>query len=312
LIEAGLVAARFLHFAAAMALFGLALFPIYGCPPGSGAPSPLVRRWLLTSVRCAALLWLLSALAWAWFAIAGMTGTMTAVANADSLVTVLRETNFGQVWVARLALAVVLLTLTMRRSNEHQPDWTIVLLAGLLLVSLALVGHTQTSDGMLWVAHLSADGAHLLAAGAWLGGLLALGYLLILVRRFPSAEHNAQAVAGLVRFSRMGYAAVAILIGSGLVNAWVLVGSPERLITTPYGQLLLVKVCLLAGMLALAAQNRFRLVPALQSSKEGSPAAMSSLRLLRRNVLGEQMLGLAIVVIVGWLGTLPPAFPPSQ
>jgi putative copper resistance protein D len=312
LIEAGLVAARFLHYAAAMALFGLALFPIYGCPPGSGASSALVRRWLLTSLRCAALLALLSALAWAWFAIAGMTGTMTTVADADSLVTVLRETTFGQVWVARLALAVVLLTLTMRRSNEHQPDWTIVLLAGSLLVSLAPVGHTQISEGMLWVAHLSADGTHLLAAGAWLGGLLALGYLLILVRRFPSTEHNAQAVAGLVRFSRMGYAAVSILIGSGLVNAWVLVGSPERLITTPYGQLLLVKVCLLAGMLGLAAQNRFRLIPALQRSKEGSLAPNSALRLLRRNVFGEQMLGLAIVLIVGWLGTLPPAFPASQ
>src|SRR5262249_54574072 len=76
LIEAGLIAARFLHFGAAMALFGLALFPVYGCPSGSGAPSALVRRWLLTSVRCAALLGLLSALAWAWFTIAGMTGTM--------------------------------------------------------------------------------------------------------------------------------------------------------------------------------------------------------------------------------------------
>src|SRR5262249_40477825 len=148
----------------------------------------------------------------------------------DSLVTVLRETSFGQVWVARLALGVVLLTLIMRRSNEHHPDWTIVLLAGLLLVSLALVGHTQTSDGALWLAHVSARGAHLRAAGPWLGGLLALGYLLMLARRCPSAEHNAQAVAGLVRFSRMGYAAVAILIGSGLVNAWVLVGWPGRLI----------------------------------------------------------------------------------
>src|SRR5262249_32109395 len=39
------------------------------------------------------------------------------------------------------------------------------------------------------------------------------------------------------------------LIGSGLVNAWMLVGSPGRLITTPYGQLLIVKVCLLGGML---------------------------------------------------------------
>ena len=312
MIEAGLVAARFLHFAAATTLFGLALFPLYTRPSRTSVQPVRVSRWLRTSIGCATVLGLLSALAWAWFAIAGMTGTMMAAADADSLFTVLRETSFGQVWVVRLVLGVVLLTLIMIRSNEHHSDRTIVLLAGLLLVSLALVGHTQTNDGALWIVHMSADGAHLLAAGAWLGGLLALGYVLMLARRFPSAEHNAQALAALIRFSGMGYAAVAILIGSGLVNAWLLVGSPGRLTTTPYGQLLFVKLCLLAGMLALAAQNRFRLVPALQRSKEGCLSAESSLRVLRRNVIGEQMLGLAIVLIVGWLGTLQPAIISSQ
>ena len=312
MIEAGLVAARFLHFAAVTALFGLALFPLYNRPSRTSVPPVEVTRWLRASIRGATVLGLLSALAWAWFAIAGMTGTMMAAADADSLFTVLRETSFGQVWVGRFALGAVLFALIMRRSNEHHPDGTIVLLAGLLLVSLALVGHTQTNDGALWIVHMSADGAHLLAAGAWLGGLLALGYLLVLVRRFPSAEHDAQALAALVRFSGMGYAAVAILIGSGLVNAWVLVGSPDRLIMTPYGQLLLLKVCLLAGMLALAAHNRFRFVPALQRLQEGYLSAESSLRVLRRNVIGEQMLGLAIVLIVGWLGTLQPAIISSQ
>ena len=307
MIEVGLVAARSLHFAVVMALFGLALFPLYSRPSRTSVLPARVSRWLRTSIRCATLFGLLSALAWAWFAIAGMTGTMMAAADPENLLTVLRETSFGQVWVARLALGVVLLALIMGRSSEHYSNWTNVFLAGLLLASLALVGHTQTSDGALWVGHVFADGAHLLAAGAWLGGLLALGYLLMLARRFPSAEHNAQAIAALIRFSGVGYAAVAILIGSGLVNAWALVGSPVRLTMTPYGQLLLLKVCLFAGMLALAAQNRFRLVPALQRSKEGCLSAESSVHVLRRNVIDEQMLGLAIVLIVGWLGTLQPA-----
>jgi len=309
LIEVGLITARFLHLAAAMALFGLALFPVYSRPSDADAPPARVSRLQRTLIFGTALLGLVSALAWGWFAIAGMTGAMMAAADPENLLTVLRETSFGQVWVARLALGGVLLALTMRRSSEH---WTIVLLAGLLLASLALVGHTQTSDGALWVGHISADGAHLLAAGAWLGGLLALGCVLMLARRFPSAGITAYAVAALVRFSGMGYAAVAVLIGSGLVNAWVLVGPPTRLLTTPYGQLLLVKVCLLAGMLALAAHNRFRLVPALQRSKDSCPPAQSLLQALRRNVIGEQILGLAIVLIVAWLGTLPPAITALQ
>ena len=287
-----------------MALFGLALFPVYTQPSHANAPAVRVNRLRRTSIFCAALLGLVSAIAWGWFAIAGMTGAMMAAADPENLLTVMRETSFGQVWVARIALGVVFLALITGRSSEH---WTTAFLAGLLLASLALVGHTQTSDGALWVGHVSADGAHLLAAGAWLGGLLALGYVVMLARRSPSAENIAHAVAALVSFSGMGYAAVAVLIGSGLVNAWVLVGPPARLLTTPYGQLLLVKVCLLAGMLALAAQNRFRLVPALQRSKESCLPAESLLQALRRNVIGEQILGLTIVLIVAWLGTLPPA-----
>ena len=72
----------------------------------------------------------------------------------------MRETSFGQVWVARIALGVVLLAVIMGRSSEH---WTTAFLAGMLLASLALVGHTQTSEVALWVGHVGADGAHLLA-----------------------------------------------------------------------------------------------------------------------------------------------------
>ena len=306
MIEAGLVAARSLHFAAVLALFGLALFPLYSYP--GREPPPRLGHWLRNAMCWAATLALLSNLAWGLFTVANMVGSLNGVADRDTLLSIGLKTSFGQIWVACLALVMMLLALL---AGDHLRNWIILFLAAALLASLALVGHTQTSDGALLLAHMSADGTHLLAAGAWLGGLLALGYLLTLVRRFPSAEHNAQAIEVFVRFSGMGYAAVAILIGSGLVNAWVLVGSPERLTMTPYGQLLLVKMCLFAGMLAFAAHNRFRLIPALQSWKEGNLPA-SSLRVLRRNVIGEQMLGLAIVLIVGWLGTLQPPITGSQ
>ncbi len=103
---------------------------------------------------------------------------------------------------------------------------------------MALVGHTQTNDGALRVVRMSADGAHLLAAGAWLGGLLVLMYLLMVARQLPSPDHTADATAALFRFSGMGYAAVAILIASGLINTWVLVGQAANLLSTTYGQLL--------------------------------------------------------------------------
>ena len=308
MIEVGLITARFMHFAAVLALFGLALFPLYAYRPSVGGSRARLGGWLNAWLWGAALLGLLSALGWGWFTIVNMVGSASAAADPDNLLTVLRDTSFGQVWVARLILVVALLAFTTGRSDgSRRPDWAIVLVAGLLLLSLAFIGHTQSHDGPLRAIHVSADAAHLLAGGAWLGGLIALGHLLMLARRSPSPEHHADATAALVRFSRMGYVAVAALIGSGLINAWMLVGSPGKLATTRYGQLLLLKLCLLAGMLALAALNRFRIVPSLLGAHEGAQAAPSPLGRLQRNVFGEQLLGLAVVLVVGYLGTMQPA-----
>ena len=190
-------------------------------------------------------------------------------------------------------------------------DWVTASASALLLLRLAFVGHTQARDDGLRVLHMSADGAHLLAAGTWLGGLLAFSYLVMLAGQSPS-EYAADARAALVRFSGVGSILVAVLVGSGLINAWFLVGSVGKLTTTPYGQLLLAKLCVLCGMLTLASLNRFYLVPALVRAKENSELLASSLQRLRRSVLGEQVLGLIIVLIVSYLGTMEPAIGFSQ
>jgi putative copper resistance protein D len=123
----------------------------------------------------------------------------------------------------------------------------------------------------------------------WLGGLVSLFYLVATALRTSSPDDAAEASKAALRFSSMGYVAVATIVGSGLLNAWLLVGSFANLITTPYGQLLIVKMCLFGGMLALAALNRFWLVPSLISdNKLRGPAA--GLFKLRRHILGEQAL----------------------
>ena len=311
-METGLIAARFFHFAAVMALFGLALFPLYSYPGRAGELPARLGRCLSVSLRLAVLLAIASGLTWGLLTVANMAGTLSAAADRDALLFVLGETDFGRVWAARLVLSAALLVLMMgRRDAKRHRDWVTPSASALLLLSLAFVGHTQAHDDGLQILHMVADGAHLLAAGVWLGGLLALGYLLVLARRSP-LEHAADARAAFVRFSGIGSITVAALVGSGLINAWFLVGSVDKLATTPYGQLLLLKLCLLFGMLALAALNRFFLVPSLVRAKENSERLASSLRRVRRSVLGEQMLGLAIVVIVSVLGTMQPAIGSSQ
>jgi copper resistance protein D len=311
-METGLIAARFFHFAAVMALFGLALFPLYSYPGRAGELPARLSRWLSVSLRLAVLLGIASALAWGLLTVASMAGTPSAVADPDALLFVLRETDFGRVWLARLALFVVLLVLMMgRRGSTGHQDWITPAASALLLLSLAFIGHTLAHDDELRVLHMVADGAHLLAAGTWLGGLLALGYFLVLARHSP-VEYTTDARAALVRFSSIGSIVVAALVGSGLINAWFLVGSVDKLATTPYGQLLLAKLCLFFGMLALAALNRFHLVPSLVEAEKNSVRLASSLRRLHRSVVAERMLGLVIVLIVSYLGTTQPAIDALQ
>ena len=104
------------------------------------------------------------------------------------------------------------------------------------------------------------------------------------------------------RFSALAFGCVASLVLTGLVNTWVLVGSIPALIGTPYGRLLLLKVALVGLVLAVAALNRYGLVPGLAAA-----GAVPALRPLARNVLLETTIGAGILLLVGCLGITPPA-----
>jgi len=107
------------------------------------------------------------------------------------------------------------------------------------------------------------------------------------------------------RFSVLGIASVATLILSGIVNAWILVGSFRGLVVNGYGLLLMLKLAAFAVMLAFAAANRFVLTPRLTLPSDDG--RQDALRALTRNTVIEIALGLAIFAMVGVLGTLHPA-----
>ena len=79
---------------------------------------------------------------------------------------------------------------------------------------------------------MASDAAHLLAAGAWLGGLLPLGFVLLVSRGAMEPARPMDLDPALLRFSGMGYVAVATLLGTGFVNSWFLVGAVSNLWTT--------------------------------------------------------------------------------
>ncbi len=130
--------------------------------------------------------------------------------------------------------------------------------------------------------------------------------MLALARRNPSLRWASLARISAERFSTLGIVSVGTLFATGIVNAWILVGSFDALFATQYGQLLMLKIMVFAIMLAFAGVNRLALTPRLAGSPE-SAARIEALRRLTRNSTVEIGLGLAIYAMVAMLGTLHPA-----
>jgi putative copper resistance protein D len=301
MIDIGLVLARLLHYAATITLAGASFFPLYAY---TGCEAAGLNRWRQGLLLATAAVSLVSGLFWFVFSAASMSGSMADLADPEVTWSLVRETSFGAVWTARMALAVVIVVITAKHFSPNAvvgKDPVTPLLAAALLASLAGTGHSQIEEGWSGVVHVGSDAAHLLAAGAWLGGLAPLGFILAssAIPNQHAGSTNIQEI--LMRFSGMGYGAVTILIGSGLVKSWFLVGSPSALLDTSYGQILMAKLALFAAMLALAAANRFWLVPSISGMVPGTYDR------LRNHVLGEQLLGLLILLAVSVLGTMRPA-----
>jgi putative copper resistance protein D len=144
----------------------------------------------------------------------------------------------------------------------------------------------------------------MLAAAIWVGGLLSLSNLVCLARR--RAHGLASLTQALKRFSAVGFAAVVLIVASGLLNSWFLVGSIDALLHRTYGQVLIVKVFFFLCMIALALFNRLSVMPRLgRSAQDGG-----LVRLLLRSVAVEQIFAVLVVASVSVLGTLPPASEP--
>jgi putative copper resistance protein D len=301
-IDGPVVVARAVHFAATALLAGALVFRAVVADPalrGAGESGAVVdariRRlaWMSLAVS------LISGGVWLLLLAASMSGqTWGEAIVSGTLLAVLGETQFGQVSEIRLAL-VVLLALCLSCDRYRTGRWLALGAAVCLVGSIAWTGHAGSTPYRLGYLHLAADALHLAAAAAWTGGLASLLLLLHALAHSGAEERRLDAIR---RFSALGVLSVATLIVTGIVNAWILVGSFRALFVTEYGSVLTAKLALFVVMIAFAAVNRFWLTPRLALRPNGV-----AVRWLERNTTAEIVLALIVFAVVGVLGTLHPA-----
>jgi copper resistance protein D len=302
-----LIVVRALHFAASALTAGTLVFGAVVAEPALRSRQlmdPTVNRRMNRVAWGSLALATVTGAIWFQLQAVSMSGLSFADAmTADVLSTVLEETQFGRVSEFRFVLAIFLgACLAYDRPGLLRG---LELAAALgLLAAIAWTGHAGSTPGALGTLHVAADALHLSAAGVWIGGLVPLVLLLGACRRKNASPWNSLAQHVAKRFSLLGMLSVATLLITGILNAWIIVGSFRLLLITPYGQLLMLKTGLFALMLVFAAINRLWWTPRLVRPAQTHAEA---LRQLTRNSVAEIVLGLAVFAIVGALGTMHPA-----
>jgi putative copper resistance protein D len=301
MVAAGLIASRFFHLAAVLLLFGAAAFPLYAFRESErNAQAERLYGQLRNTLLISAIMAFVSGVLWLSFTSASMSGNLAGSIDPGILLTVIGETDFGRVWVWRLALAALLVILFLPKRRNEYLAFAQIAGAALLLTTIAGTGHAGSDVSAMGTFHVAADSLHLLAAAVWLGALVPLA---ILLAGHRPADTPAKAEM-LRRFSGMGTLGVAALVASGLVNTWFEVDSVVALVTTPYGRWLLIKIGLFLVMVSLAIANRFWLAPRLAEMPAVSATALGR---IRQHIAIEQTLGFLVLGAVALLGTLEPA-----
>ncbi|CAJ4520831.1 CopD family protein [Burkholderia pseudomallei] len=239
-----------------------------------------VGRRLARTLRLAALGMLLSSMLAFWVHCALM--SETALWDAWPAVrSMLAGTGYGRAWLAGAALMLAVVGLSFARSggDARVPFALWLALAG---VALARSNGGHPVDAGLFSAPVWIDWLHLLAISAWVGLVIVATY--VVVPRLADARggERRNGAAFVQSLSDAATFALVVLLSTGAYNGWRGVGAPANLIGSAYGQVLLLKLALVAFAAALGGHNRFFEMPALLAAFKAPPDARAFVRSLRR------------------------------
>ncbi|MFT3727709.1 MAG: CopD family protein [Terricaulis sp.] len=239
---------NFIWLSASLSAFGIALFPFYA------GTAPTSSRQLLRQLG----------------AVIGVFATITTAQHVSVMEATLEQiagTSIGRVWISQIVIAALLAL-----SAWRGPNWLVALLAGAEVAGFAFIGHANAIAG---TAGALIEMAHLLAAGAWLGGVIALAFAL----------RGANVATAVARFSWAGIAFVTVIGVTAVALLLTNTGTALPITQMRYGRLALTKIVLFAAALGCAAFNRFVTTP------------RADWRTMMRVIAGELALLTAIVAI---------------
>lgn len=213
-------------------------------------------------------------------AAAGAAGHFALTARSESWGAAF-DTRAGALAVVELAAVVYALWML------RVPRFRILAFAPLAVavVAAAFRGHSGASD-VWWAA--PGNALHLLLGGLWMGALV---HLVLVLWRLPGAERRTALAGSVHRYASLALVALPPLLALGVATVLAEIDHLTDLVDTRYGQILLVKLGLVATALLLAVTARLR---TLTPSGERLPG----LRRLTRTEAGALLLVIAVSAVL--------------
>ncbi len=331
---------RGLNYLTLALMVGGLVFLFFAWIPGLIAVAGSQERWASASRVFASRLGQLFAVAIVLGMVVSVLGVLLQGASAagvslwaslkSSIIENTLESRFGRVWGARAIDWVLLGTLLLasramgrdaipklRAASPDtgtltltpRPPRVVFALLGIgalyLAITPALAGHASIESPV--VVFFASDALHVLAGSVWVGGIACLLFALPGgTRKLEGGERSRLLLATLVRFSPIALGAVVAIAVTGVIQAYIDVRSVHGLLHTTYGELIIVKVVLLACLIGFGFINRERVIPALQRlvGDGQSPGGIGALA--RRTMRGEFALMLCVFGVTAALISYAP------
>lgn len=284
------IISRFVHFANLFFILASSLFIVYLAPQPFA--SELARR-LTSYQRFSIIVNFISAIVLSLSQLYQIADSWTDLLHSPIYIAVI-ATSLGHIYTFQMLGGLIMMLYSNLLIRYQKILW---LSSSVVLLSLAYIGHAAMRDDIIGSMQRISQMLHLFSAAYWSGGLI----IVIVCLAYTKTERwKHQGVITLMRFSYYGHFAVVVVVVTGIINSWLIVGAiPARF--NNYIILLLIKALIVGLMVIVALINRYILVPRFKLTDQELNQKLFVLL-----TIVELILSLGALALVALFATLTP------
>lgn len=240
--------------------------------------------------------------------VAAMMGMSLAELDWPTISMMVSGTDIGIASVIRTLLLLLALVLLVVGRASTLSQVVVAACFAAALLSLGWSGHAAAGEGGIGLVHRLNNGAHLIAAGLWLGAIICFVDLTVKLHRRPDREQALALLSQIHAFAPLGVGLVAVVAITGLINSQLIFGIENSLtvLSTPYGLMLAAKLILVGGMVLFGANNAAIGRRFAACGEQSDTSVRDLLARLRLSLGGELCFAVGVLGLVAVLGLASP------